>query len=233
MNNISQTGILVQSLTAVMWGNTVIRSPINFAAVINKVSGDIFNGKPQILDIPDDAPPDIPFIILKSKDNRHFFQVSKNRIDIILQETHEKGMLLYDESSKLMDTLLIKLLPEIEATIQVFENLAYVGRYIIETPSSVKYLYDKYLKENERLKNSHIIELNCLHHSQIASFKTNEWLRLHSARRLEDDYDGAIGIEVDINTMNMNTSNCTGSQVVDFYDDINSYIDKIIDTYLE
>ncbi len=224
--------ILVQSLTAVLWGKMNIQQALNFASTIDAASGHLFDGSPQILDVPEDAPAEIPFIILKSKDEKYIFQASRERVDIILQETEEDGMLLHAEGGALMDKLVIKLLPEIEAATPSFESLAFVGRYIIETPGSVEFLHNKFLKNTSPLRHSHIIELNSLHIRAIAGMPTNEWIRVHSARRIEDDYDGAIGIEVDINTQKQEDFKCGGSHVVSFYNGLPGYINKLIFDYL-
>ncbi len=224
--------ILVQSLSAVIWGRMNIPNALQFASNIEKSSGGIFNGTPQMLDLPEDADDDIPFLQMKSDEEKFIFQVSRDRVDLTVQENDQEGMLPDGESGRQMDMLLVKLLPEIETVTNTFNNLAYVGRYIVEREHSVRYLYEKYLKPNNMFARSHILELNAMEQSSLAGISTNEWIRLHTARRIEDDFDGAIGIEIDINTMANDNLEAGGPQVGDFFNAMSNHIHEKMNDYL-
>ena len=58
--------------------------PDRFISKISEVSGNIFDQMPTIIPVPVTAPPEIPVVILKSGDGTYTCNISKVRIDFVV-----------------------------------------------------------------------------------------------------------------------------------------------------
>ena len=62
---------------------------LKIAENIRATTKSVLDGQPTILPIPDDAPPEIPRIMLSSKDKRFICNVALNRFDFIHKTTNQ------------------------------------------------------------------------------------------------------------------------------------------------
>ena len=73
----------VARMQVVLFGQVVLGKKVQAAAELTNQLADLFDEEPILLPVPDDAPVEIPRIILRSKDGRHSSNISLNRANFV------------------------------------------------------------------------------------------------------------------------------------------------------
>ena len=68
----------------------VVVNKLKTASALNDVLSGVLDGDPAIIPLPDDAPPEIPRIILKSKDEQYNLKTANSRIDFFFRYKKEQ-----------------------------------------------------------------------------------------------------------------------------------------------
>lgn len=180
-----------------------IADKLKTANALNGVLSGILDGDPGVLPLPDDAPSEIPRILLKSKDEQYKLQIANKRIDFIF--CYKK-----DEEETLF--LAPGLFEKFAGVFQYFkENIhtqftrsAIVTNWIIELEKfpGAEYLLTKYIHEEAPLRDPYELELHYLTKESVAGFNVNKWTRIKSARKIsEPEQNKLIVFHIDINTL--------------------------------
>lgn len=74
---------------ALFFKDIVQRPDIEFRD-INENMFNIFDAIPQIIPLPKELPPDVPMIIHRSENNEYVCNISRVRIDVIVQRTNQE-----------------------------------------------------------------------------------------------------------------------------------------------
>ena len=90
-------------------GSIDLADRLKVAEIVRKSLGDILDGTPTILPVPDDAPLEIPRIILPSKDGKIICNISANRFDFIYQIQEQSEGIGLSEAEKLLEGITPKL----------------------------------------------------------------------------------------------------------------------------
>ncbi|MBW2106361.1 MAG: hypothetical protein JRI26_10150 [Deltaproteobacteria bacterium] len=180
----------------------VITNKPKLVSDINDALQGLFDGDPAILPIPEDAPAEIPRIILKSRDERYIFQIATKRVNFFYNYRPEDSLIefpingLYDKFIYICKSL-------IEEVHCQFPRAAQVTRWAIELPGSgAEYILSTYLREDALFKDPYDLELHCLTKENVAGCKTNKWVRIKSARKASDPSENnLLTVLIDINTI--------------------------------
>lgn len=222
-------GFQLQNLKVVLFTQRInLSKPIEIASsfMSNAGIGNLYNGQPTILPIPQDAPSEIPRIILKNANESYVCNFSQDRVDFTFNRKDSSGT-LQDAS----DTFLNYLISHVEVInnnlrvpinrIGILITLVYPLK-----ESSNKFMSENFLKEH-LFENSYDVQLGVLKKEQLAGFETNCWFRIHTMRNKKDQSDDrALLISYDVNTLPERSLDLNRDKVSIFY---NSSIKYILD----
>jgi len=170
--------------------------------MIHKYS-DIFNGDTISLPVHDDAPGEIPRIILSSKDAKIKCQISKNRLDIF----HNRGDDFFIDYE--MDNFLKFCIEIIELYLEhtkaIIGRLAIVINKYVEHPDPQRTLA-KYFCRDKWLRKAFAdlseFEIHALKKYKLDKFLVNSWVRFKTGRlKIKENEIKIIHIIQDINTL--------------------------------
>ena len=83
----SQLNFFIQNIQGVLFiENFAFRDKLRIASKINETVNNLFDGDPTMLDLPVDAPPEIPRIQLKDSKSHYSLNFCLNRIDLFYNE---------------------------------------------------------------------------------------------------------------------------------------------------
>ena len=184
--------------------NISFGNKLDYASKIIKATDEVFDGEPAILPIPVNAPPEIPRIVVRSKDKKFICNTSVNRVDLIFNPKNDTERDLSSIQNNYFDVLIqiINYLNE-EYRVKIF-RMGIVANIIIELEeSSNSFIVKKYLKDNSLISNTYITQLHFLNKIKLLNrYEANRWLRLITLRKLDDtENDKALNITIDTNTL--------------------------------
>ncbi len=190
----------------------------------------ILDGDPLIMPIPDDAPSDIPRIILRSKNEEYSLIVAPQRIDFFYGNK-EQGNRLYNEFTQ--ETLkTIKIIEEI--VMQKFSasinRLGLIVDMSLEKDDGIKYIlsyFGKPFKYKEKLLEGQIHMFN---KETIDGFSINNWIRIIAQKH--DKNKTNVLISNDINTIIEDGKSYTNDEINKFYNSMLRYITENIKYYV-
>lgn len=167
----------------------------NILLELKEKVGDIFNGQPIWVPVPNDAPPEIPRIVLNSLDNLYSCNIALNRSDVFLNLANpvEKETRVLFEEQKSNSFKIFDYLKEKGA---VINRVGFVVDVEYQNEQGVEFLREQMLKENKFKEPKELL------------FRYN--------------HKDSIG-EIDIETNNLVTiSGKTGSDIIQVQFDINT-----------
>ena len=180
-------------------GSIDLSDRLKVAELIKKELGDILDGTPTILPIPDDAPLEIPRVIFPSKNNEFVCNVAVNRFDFIQKVPDEKNgiefKLFKEELSKRVTKLNKLLFEELKAT---GNRLGLILNYnAIPKEGGLNFLKKIYLGSSKDISTE--LQLHKLTQGTIGDMKINNWIRLVASNKQLAAGDRLVVIS-DINT---------------------------------
>jgi len=194
---------------------------LDFARSVVNATRGIFDGDPMILPLPEEqeqAPPDVPYIVLKSKNNWYRCNICGNRIDLFFKRGKDIGQNISE------------LWPDYKNIIKDFSNyiketlnekiwrLGFVATFVKDVGRSVnEILNGAYLQPNI-FEDSHEIQLNILKKINFKSFNINRWIKFRPLRIKEDlSQDFGMSIEIDINTIAEKVYDFDKEEIMEFF----------------
>lgn len=219
-NDLEEKKLLISSVQAAIFcSELLISNKEEFIYHVVQETNGFLKGEPTILPIPDDAPGEIPRIILKSKTHPYSCNFCKNRFDFFYKERGKPNKTL-EEVFPNFRNVLNRLTTYVKTSLNIkVKHLGFIPNFVIELKESGnKYLLREYLHPNI-FPNPYEIQINVLHKIELESFKVNQWIKLRPLRarnNINDDH--RILVEIDINTL--------GKEIYDFSpDQIKQFID--------
>jgi len=194
----------IRRILVVLFGNISLSDRIEVAQGLNKATKNLFNGEPAILPLPDDAPPEIPRIILGSKDKIFSCHVSPRRLEFSLGQKRgeNKGLKeVQDDFLSQLANIARVVKKELGAKIERVGIVVNSAMFLEEPP--VDFLMKKFLRPGP-IVDPRELNLNFLHKFALGEFKVNRWhrFRCFSPRDKETlEEANALLIETDVNTM--------------------------------
>jgi len=181
-----------------------LENKLKLASDIISASEKLLEGDPTILPIPPDAPPEIPRIITKSKDERYTCNVSLNRIDLFFKpkERNEQSLdIVSGEYLKLLLNLTSLLRENFKVTIT---RIGIVANLLLElSESSNTYVLRKYMKEKGLISETHEAQIHALNRLTLPNkIKVHRWLRIITSKSAQDSSnDRYLSVTIDINSV--------------------------------
>ena len=210
--------------------NLDLGNPLGVAQGLNSACGNLFDGPPAVLPVPrggpqggpqggpHNVPPNVPVIVLKTKDERQFLNVTRDRLDY-------RHVFRGSEPATL---------PSVWATYDVI--VGQIAEYVtIKQPATVWRLgfVTQFFVKLDRSANEHIanaylregafegatdLQLNALHRTSVGDIAANRWIRLKPVRNKDNPADDtALVAEVDINTPANPEADLSQEEIEDFF----------------
>jgi len=160
----------------------------------------VFDADPMILPI-GNAPPPVPRIVLKSRDERFVCEVALDRLNLAYNDArNQKRTLesLYPEYRDILHHVVLGTLAGLGVPIM---RLGFVTRHLVEIGESAnEWLLQTFLRP-DRIPTAFETHLNMLHRFEMESFRVNRWIKIWTLRDPNNPTrDPASMVEIDINT---------------------------------
>lgn len=164
---------------------------------INIDMGNLFDGMPQIIPLPLDAPHEIPRVILRSNNDRYNCNIAASRIDLIFNEVGapEAEWLEITQDFTAKSTLFIK------STFSRFSIVRFglIGNFFISDKNAATNITKKYLKQD--LSSSEEINLRYNKKTDSYGLVLNNVFSINIATMAFPKEEKGIYIERDINNI--------------------------------
>src|SRR3989344_5126864 len=160
----------IQSVQIALFLATVdLTDRLLVASKINKKLDNFFNGQPVLLPIPNDAPPEIPRIILKTRDEEFSLQISASRVDLFFRNATNKDI-KYQEVFVKLKTMLNVFSECIIGDFTASVNR--LGIIVNALPSglTVKNIQDFFNNDNISVNDKEEIQISLLNKEKIGDF---------------------------------------------------------------
>ena len=164
--------------------------------------GDKFDGKPLSMPLPDDAPPEIPSIVLSNKDGSLKMDVSRHRTNVFWNRTSSEVnpnvLSITDE----MNGILRDIIKDQGVSAG---RLAFILNRFAPLEDAAKMLATHFCKDEwlttalERPENFEL-HVHGKHALDTGQFNVNSWFRVRTGRVVADN-KSAVLVQQDINTL--------------------------------
>jgi len=204
--------------------------------LVNKLSKSfplLFEKDPTLLPIPDDAPPNLPRVILSDKSEVYKCNIAANRIDFFYNEKDKpkepKLMLneFYSNYKNFFKSLKSIFNPQVS-------RIALVSKLLSVLDESSIDLIKKLFLRKERFGNPFNLELKMLYKEELEIFKINRLITIQSLRKKDNPEDNTgLRLEIDINTLSEIAGNYSTEDIDNFYQLIINKFEYFINQYFE
>lgn len=208
---------IIRSIQAAFFlSNIDLSDKLNVANIVKNNLHPFLNGAPTILPIPEDAPAEIPRIVLTSVDSNLICNISPIKIDLIqknvsIKESIDKSILIFFTNiDKLAQTITTKFSAN-------SYRLGLAITYIVD-PSikGLDLLKTKYLSNPKDI--SEEIQINKRLKGVIGEFEINNWLRLIAKNGSKEKDKPQLLIISDINTLQTKKYSINTNNAPKFFD---------------
>lgn len=163
--------------------------------------GDVLDGEPTILPLPNDAPLEIPRVVLQSKNNIHLCNIAGNRLDFIIRipEGGEYMSIVDFKTSmpKIVDSLNNILLTEL--LVKPF-RLGLILTYVaLPKIGGLSFVKKYFIGENKDL--SVEAQVHKLTIESIDSIKVNNWIRVIAKENTLPTGENPLTVTSDVNSL--------------------------------
>lgn len=193
-----------QGILVALFGDISLSDRIGVAQSLNKATKNLFSGEQTILPIPDDAPPEIPRVILGSKDKIFSCHVSPRRLEFSLEQKKGENKRLKEVQDEFLSQLAnIAHVVKKELGVKVERIGIVVNSAMFPEEPSVDFLTKKFLRSGT-IMDPRELNLNFLHKFTLGGFKVNRWHRfrcLSPEGKETLEAANALLITTDVNTI--------------------------------
>jgi len=197
--------------------NFAFRNKLRIASRINEVVNNLFDGDPTMLDLPLDAPPEIPRIQLKDSKPKYSLNFSPTRIDFFYNEPGKPEKVfdsIKDDYLKYFFNIVNLVKDEYRLSIS---RVALVIKAVSEIEEGSNLLiYGNFLGEKPFFKNTYALEIHALEKAAINSYDINRWFRIRTDRTPAGE-DKILSVEIDINTLPEKPRDFNIEEIKDFF----------------
>jgi hypothetical protein len=195
-----------------------LANPLGLAQGLNSACGNLFDGSPAVLPVPQNAPPNVPVIVLKTRDERQHLNVAHDRLDyrhllrgpkpVTLPEVWGMCDVILGQIAEYLTVKQPTVVWRLGLVVQLFAKLDL---------SANAHLQAAYLREGV-FDGASDVHLNALHRTSVADIAVNRWIRLKPVRNKENpDDDSAMIAEIDINTPAEQQAALSHEEIEDFF----------------
>jgi hypothetical protein len=211
----------IQNIQGVLFiQNFAFRNKLLIASKINEALNNLFDGDPTMLDLPPEAPPEIPRIQLKDHNAIYSLNFSPIRIDFLYSEPGKPEKTL-DSLSHAYLNYLFRIAELIKAEYHLpTPRMALVLKTLseMETESGL-FIHNKFLGGNPFFKDASKLEIHALEKTTMKDYNVNRWFRIRTGVRAGGlpVNEKALSVEVDINTVAETGLDFDTEKIKDFY----------------
>lgn len=197
--------IKLRSFQAALFSSMIsFDNKIEYASKLISASIGIFDGEPAILPIPINAPPEIPRVVAKSKDEKFVCNTSANRVDLFFNPKKETETELNSVKNDFFILLkqIINFLNETYG-FKIY-RLGLVANLMLPLQESSNiFVAKKYIKDASLISDTFETQLHFLNKINLLNrYKANRWLRIVTARDIQNiENDKFLSVNIDINTL--------------------------------
>jgi hypothetical protein len=192
---------LIQNIQGVLFiENFAFRNKLDIASKINEAVNNLFDGDPIMLDLPPEAPLEIPRIQLKDSKTMFSLNFSPTRIDFFY---NERG-----KPEKTLDILSDDYLKYLFNIVKLIKGEYHLGvpriALVLKTLNEVEaesnlFVLEKFLGGNPFFKSASSLEIHALEKTTMKDYHINRWLRIKTGIGFPVN-EKALSVEIDINT---------------------------------
>ena len=194
----------VRRILVVLFSNISLSDRIGVAQSLNKATKNLFGGEQTILPIPDDAPPEIPRIMLGDKDKMFRCHISPRRLEFSLEPKKGENRTLGDIQDDFLSQLSnVSRSAKAELKARVERLGVVVNSVMFPEEPCTNFLIRRFLKQG-MVVDPHEVNLHFLHKFALGEFEVNRWQRFSCVSPKDKGVlEGAkvLHIETDINTV--------------------------------
>ena len=203
-----------------------------------EISGQKFDGEFFSGQIPQEAPAEIPRIILNSQDNCWKLEISLQRTNLVFLKSLTSPVKA--PNLKEFGNFAIEIFTKYKSQTNIrIQRLALVTERffkIEESPPShflaTKFCKDMLLEKDKPFDRPHGFEIHSLKKYEREGFKVNSWVRLKSANLLDSMKTPVLLAVNDVNTLSEEKNvDFNGEDIVRFYEYFAQHMESIIELY--
>ncbi len=221
--------IFIRRILVVLFSDIALSDRIEVAQNLNKATKNLFSGEQTILPIPDDAPVEIPRIILGDKNKMFHCHISPKRLEFFLRQKKGENKKLEEVQDDFLTQLAnIARAVKTELRVKVERMGIVVNSAVFPEESPVDFLMKKFLKSGT-IVDPRELNLNFLHKFALGEFKVNRWHRFRclspeGKETLEEA--NALLIETDINTVSEMKYDFSAEQIPAFCSQVFTFVES-------
>jgi len=217
-----------------------ITNSLKIANTVGSILGDLLDGETSILPIPQDAPADIPRIILSSSDKRWKLNISLQRTDLFYNSPPELDgeIVSIKEYSGISSNFFGGYQKELDLRVQ---RLAFVTDRVAVKDDALDYVLKKFcnkdqIKKGRPFYNAKRFEIHSLKKYDWEDFHINSWVRTKflPIRTRDNETAPALLVSNDLNTLSTDEdpgAAFAASEIESFFSDIPDHLDEILELY--
>lgn len=192
--------------TALFTTSLDLSNKIGLAGAIIKATKGLFDGNPTMLNVPSDAPAEIPRLILKNPDSSYMFQMGLNRMDFFYHDKDMTGGIPTKKMEDIKVDFLAKL-ASINSTVKKVTGskivrLGFVPTLIIKNDNGAcKFIRETYFNLKKVEEKINEVSFSTNRRSKLDNFNINIGIRGTAFRKPNESLDDKVSVfNVDINT---------------------------------
>jgi hypothetical protein len=199
-------------------GELRVSDSLGFASEFVRKTGNVFNFEPQVLSLPPQAPPELPRIILKNREQSYGVQFAQNRINFFYQDVHNQNK----DLDTLFPTYRLHLGNVIEAVFELLPvhvpRLGCVVQLFRQMPESANRFFTQHFFREGTLSDPFQMQLAFLHKIQLENISVNRWVKYRTLRNQKEPFDDyAVAVDVDINTLEEEQHDFDAAEILSFF----------------
>ena len=207
-----------------------LTNKIAAANSMNEKVKHVFDGEPILFPIPTDAPPEIPRIILTSRDQKYRCNFALDRLNLLYTEQGKPNKELNDLREQYL--ALLRRIAEVvkgEWKADVF-RLGFVVRSLAFPSDPVGLIKNTFIREGA-LKTPRQLEVHVLDRMTWDKLEINRWYRLSSAEIAGATGESkALSVLFDFNTIPEKRYDFGADSIIAFYDRASAYVSESLKT---
>lgn len=218
-----------------LFSKNIIERPDILGSSLNDKLNNIFDGIPTIIELPDNAPLDIPIAQYKSISGIYNLNVARNRIDLIIAPditNNLKPTSVYEQ----YDSIIKEYCKVIVEQINII-RVGIITMLFKKANDNVKTIYEKYLKDDYKSDYKEISfrvnEQSSIDKTIINNIKMVEAQTLTiNKKNIEQPKQDGILIQLDTNNAQINNVLLTYKLIMEIYDSAKKTVSKETDEVL-
>ena len=218
-----------------------ISNSLKIANTVVEILGDKLDGPPNIMRIPQDAPPEIPRIMLSSSDKKLNVNISLSRTNLFSEVTpriDSEGIDI-NEYSSTSSLFFSEFQKKLNLRVQ---RMGFVTERVKFRKDALTYVLERFCNENQIEKgrpfnNAKRFEIHSLKKYPWQDFNINSWVRVKYIPILMEDrsqIEPVLLVENDLNTLSIDEdagANFTDSDIRSFFNKAHGEIEEILNLY--